>query len=79
MTNSARHSSRQKLLNQMPRRPAFCFSMSPESATQLAGAHLYVTGIKDGEGAELMYFEIPLEKYLSAPSAPVAQELVRSL
>jgi hypothetical protein len=32
----------------------------------LAGAHLYVTGVKDGEGAELMYFEIPLEKYLNA-------------
>ncbi|HWR34256.1 MAG TPA: hypothetical protein VN622_00110 [Clostridia bacterium] len=31
----------------------------------LAGAHLYVTGLSDGNGGELMYFEIPLEKYLS--------------
>jgi len=36
----------------------------------LAGAHLYVTGVKDDNGNELMYFEIPLEKYLSAPPAP---------
>ncbi len=31
----------------------------------LAGAHLYVTGLRDNNGQELMYFEIPLEKYLS--------------
>ncbi len=31
----------------------------------LAGAHLYVTGVRDAGGQELMYFEIPLEKYLS--------------
>ncbi len=34
----------------------------------LAGAHLYVTGVTDAKGSELMYFEIPMEKYLSAPS-----------
>jgi hypothetical protein len=34
----------------------------------LAGAHLYVTGVADAKGSELMYFEIPMEKYLSAPS-----------
>jgi hypothetical protein len=31
----------------------------------MAGAHLYVTGVRDANGQELMYFEIPLEKYLS--------------
>lgn len=31
----------------------------------MAGAHLYVTGVADSKGQELMYFEIPLEKYLS--------------
>ncbi len=31
----------------------------------LAGAHLYITGLKNNDGSELMYFEIPLEKYLS--------------
>lgn len=30
----------------------------------LAGAHLYVTGIANNEGQQLMYFEIPMEKYL---------------
>ena len=35
--------------------------------TPLAGAHFYLTGVRDANGNELMYFEIPLEKYLSAP------------
>jgi hypothetical protein len=30
-----------------------------------AGAHIYLTGLKSG-GKELFYFDIPLEKYLSA-------------
>jgi hypothetical protein len=34
----------------------------------LAGAHFYLTGVRDARGNELMYFEVPLEKYLSAPS-----------
>jgi hypothetical protein len=38
--------------------------------TPLAGAHFYLTGIQDGSGNELMYFEIPMEKYLSAPAKP---------
>jgi hypothetical protein len=36
----------------------------------LAGAHFYLTGLRNGKGDELMYFEIPMEKYLSAPSKP---------
>jgi hypothetical protein len=35
----------------------------------LAGARLYVTGITNNEGQEFMYFEIPMEKYLSATPA----------
>jgi hypothetical protein len=35
----------------------------------LAGAHLYLTGVRDAKGNDLMYFEIPMEKYLSAPEA----------
>lgn len=31
----------------------------------LAGAHLYVHGLRDSNGKELFYFEIPLEKYLT--------------
>ena len=34
----------------------------------LAGAHFYLTGVRDARGNELMYFEVPLEKYLSAPA-----------
>jgi hypothetical protein len=31
----------------------------------LAGARLFVTGLSNNDGQELMYFEIPMEKYLS--------------
>lgn len=44
------------------------FDVSGLSAP-LAGAHYYLTGVRDSKGNELMYFEVPLEKYLSAPSA----------
>jgi hypothetical protein len=36
-------------------------------AAPLEGAHIDITRIKDLKGIELMYFEIPLEKYLSTP------------
>ena len=36
-------------------------------STPLAGARFYLTGVRDSKGDELMYFEIPLENYLSAP------------
>jgi len=39
-------------------------------STPLAGAHFYLTGVRDTRGNELMYFEVPLEKYLSAPAKP---------
>ncbi|MGH9523803.1 MAG: hypothetical protein ACRD3E_14845 [Terriglobales bacterium] len=31
----------------------------------LAGAHLYVLNVHDASGQDLMYFDIPMEKYLS--------------
>ena len=31
----------------------------------LAGANLYITGVRNARGDELIYFEIPMEKYLS--------------
>ncbi|MGA2695038.1 MAG: hypothetical protein ABSE92_03200 [Terriglobales bacterium] len=37
-------------------------------STPLAGATVYLSGVNDAKGDELMYFEIPLEKYLSAPT-----------
>ncbi|MFZ0771368.1 MAG: hypothetical protein WCA49_17110 [Candidatus Sulfotelmatobacter sp.] len=39
----------------------FFFDIEGVSAP-LPGAHLYVTGVDDAKGAELMYFEIPLGK-----------------
>jgi hypothetical protein len=44
------------------------FDVSGISAP-LAGATFYLTGVRDVKGNELMYFEVPLEKYLSAPPA----------
>jgi len=37
-------------------------------STPLAGAHFYLTGLQNAKGDDLMYFEIPMEKYLSAPA-----------
>jgi hypothetical protein len=45
------------------------FDVSGISAS-LPGAHFYLTGVRDAQGNELMYFEVPLEKYLSAPAKP---------
>lgn len=45
------------------------FDVSGISAP-LAGAHFYWTGVRDAKGNELMYFEVPLEKYLSVPAKP---------
>lgn len=39
-------------------------------STPLAGAHFYLNRVLDAKGHELMYFEVPLEKYLNAPSKP---------
>jgi len=36
----------------------------------LAGAEIDVTGVNDAKGKELMYFEISMDKYLSAPQKP---------
>jgi len=47
----------------------FLFFDVADISTPLAGANFYVTGVRDSSGNELMYFEIPMEKYLSAPEA----------
>jgi len=47
----------------------FLFFDVSDISTPLAGANFYVTGVRDSGGNELMYFEIPMEKYLSAPEA----------
>jgi hypothetical protein len=39
-------------------------------STPLAGSHIDITGVDDAKGNELMYFEIPLEKYLNSRKSP---------
>ena len=45
----------------------FLFFDVSDISNPLAGANFYLTGVRDAKGTELMYFEIALEKYLSAP------------
>jgi hypothetical protein len=45
----------------------FLFFDVADISNPLAGARFYLTGARDAKGKELWYFEIPLEKYLSAP------------
>src|SRR5664279_2735311 len=47
----------------------FLFFDIADISNPLAGANFYLMGVRDAKGNELMYFEIPLEKYLSAPDA----------
>jgi hypothetical protein len=39
-------------------------------SSPLAAANIDVTGVADAKGNEVMYFEIPMDKYLNAPSNP---------
>jgi hypothetical protein len=43
----------------------FMFFDITDISQPLAGARLYVSGLANNDGQELMYFEIPMEKYLS--------------
>ena len=47
----------------------FLFFDIADISNPLAGASFYLMGVRDAKGNELMYFEIPMEKYLSAPEA----------
>jgi hypothetical protein len=47
----------------------FLFFDIADISNPLAGANFYLMGVQDAKGNELMYFEIPMEKYLSAPQA----------
>ena len=44
----------------------FLFFDVSDISDPLAGATFYLMGIQDANGKEMMYFEIPMEKYLSA-------------
>lgn len=47
----------------------FLFFDVLDISTPLAGANFFLNGARTASGNELMYFEIPMEKYLSAPEA----------
>jgi hypothetical protein len=47
----------------------FLFFDVEDIRNPLPGATFYVMGVHDAKANELMYFEIPIEKYLSAPPA----------
>jgi hypothetical protein len=48
----------------------FMFFDVSDISTPLAGAHFYLNRVLDAKGNELIYFDVPLEKYLSAPTKP---------
>lgn len=45
----------------------FLFFDIADISNPLPGARFFLMGVQDAKGNELMYFEIPMEKYLSAP------------
>lgn len=53
-------------------RAGFLFYVVGEGADPLKGAHLSVTKLRNADGDELFYFEIPFDKYLNAaaPATP---------
>jgi len=51
----------------------FLFFDIVDISNPLAGANFYLMGVRDVKGNELMYFEIPMEKYLSAPQVKKPQ------
>jgi len=55
----------------------FLFFDVSDISNPLAGANFYLTQVHDSRGNDLMYFEIPLEKYLSAPQNATDQKAVK--
>jgi hypothetical protein len=43
----------------------FLFFDVEDIPTPLAGARIFVSGVNDAKGTELMYFELPMDKYLT--------------
>lgn len=68
--NSAQFSA--KAVEPYTTQSGFLFFDISGISTPLAGANFYLTGVRDVNGGELIYFEVPLEKYLSAPASKPA-------
>src|ERR1700680_3805427 len=52
------------------RQAGFLFFDVGGISSPLPGANIDITGVADAKGEELMYFEIPVDKYLNAPQKP---------
>ena len=48
----------------------FLFFDIADLNSPLRGANIDITGVRDAKGNELMFFEIPMDKYLDAPKNP---------
>ena len=48
----------------------FLFFDIADLNSPLRGANIDITGVRDARGNELMFFEIPMDKYLDAPKNP---------
>ena len=48
----------------------FLFFDVSDVSNALAGAHFYLTGVRDASGNDLMYFEVPLDKYVDEGNKP---------
>ena len=55
----------------------FLFFDVSDISNPLAGANFYLTQVHDSKGNDLMYFEISLEKYLTAPQNTTEQKAVK--
>lgn len=55
-----------KAVEPLSSQAGFLFFDISEVKNPLPGAHFYLTGVRDSSGNELMYFEVPLDKYLNA-------------
>jgi hypothetical protein len=48
----------------------FLFFDVSDVSNALAGARFYLTGVRDASGNDLMYFEVPLDKYVDETNKP---------
>ncbi len=56
---------RAKAVEPLTTRAGFLFFDISDVSSPLPGARLYLTGVRDSSGHDLMYFEVPLDDYLN--------------
>ena len=55
-----------KAVEPLSSQTGFLFFDITDVKNPIRGAHFYLTGVRDSSGHDLMYFEVPLEKYTNA-------------